>query len=339
MNKILLKNIALFSSLFLTFNLIAKERKLDMLVFQAKKALIQGESQLAKKLISNEKKPSYNLLKLKILYYLERDNIDKAERSLNEFELQYFNVADTYAFTSEVWRSIGHKVSIFSKSYYYKKAVKAKITAGNKAPNDPKYLTMKASALGQSSQYGGNSSLQEQLAQKIKALDKKWGLIAEVNLAQNEDNLEQASKLAIQATKLFPQDFDVLNRTAKLFWTRSNYPSAQHYFYQACTSKSGDQWHSKINWINACSQTAIFAIEKNVNKDKGKKAIINLLREYQLPTNINFEYIKMYFKLSHTVSDPIIYKVLQNIVEKNSDVRLIKEAKGLLNKMSLNQPR
>ncbi len=267
----------------------AKHLDLDRQIKQATHSLIQGDHTPVRELLSATPKLNKVLSKLKIIHLLQSEKIDATIDSLELLELNYPRDPEVFAFSAEVWRSIGHEVSIFSKRKYYKRAVSAKLNAGALAQNQAEYLTLMASAYGQSKSYGGDKSKQEPITEKIRRLDNKWGYIAHINLAQNQERFEQAISLAKQAVVEFPNDFSILERVAKLYWTLRDYSSSQHFYYKACQNNPQGNWHLQINWLNACWQTAIFTKEKEQNKQYGVNALKILLEEYKLPTQSNYE--------------------------------------------------
>lgn len=276
----------------------AKPLDMDRQIKQATHSLIQGDHTLVRELLSASPKLNKSLIKLKIIHLLQSKEIEAAINDLELLEHKYPNNPETFVFSAEVWRSIGHEVSIFSKRKYYRKAVEAKLMAGKLGQNQAKYLTIQASASGQSKTYGGNKSAQQPITEKISRLDRKWGYIAKINLAQNQEQFEQAVSLAKQAAADFPHDFNVLERIAKLYWTLRDYSHSQHFFYKACQNNPKEDWHTQINWLNACWQTAIFAEEKELNIQFGIHALKILLQEYTLPTQSNYEIYEYLLKIS-----------------------------------------
>ncbi|WP_286233661.1 tetratricopeptide repeat protein [Thalassotalea sediminis] len=253
-------------------------------------ALFQGDLSLAKTLIRN--KPdiqSFKLLSLEIHYLIEIESIDLAEDKLEAFEQRFPDLPETFVFSAEIWREIGHQANIFVKRRYYKKAVAARIKAGELAPQKPQYMTLKASALGQSKSYGGDNQQQARLTEQIRQRDKKWGLIADINLAQNLDDDLKGLRVSQEAVKAFPDDFDVMERVAQYHWTLGQDNKAQFFFFKACQLQARNTWFAEVKWFNACYQTAVFAEEEQLNIKKGIDALHRLLKTYQLPTTQNFD--------------------------------------------------
>lgn len=266
------------------------------------------------------------LLQLQALYFVERESTDKAIDAVTALELRYPNHADTFAFSSEVWRSIGHQASIFSKLGYYRRAVESKIKAGELAPDSARYLTLKASALGQSKKYGGTPELQSEITEKIVKLDVKWGYIAQINLAQNQDDFALATQLAKSAAKQFPQDFDILHRIAKLHWTMGQRRMAQDYFYLSCQQKVEQQWQTQLDWRNACHQVVDFAVEHELQPDKAVLAIENLLQHHRLLTADNFVLLQTYFQLHPQQQAAHVIQLLKQFAENADQTRLRRKA-------------
>lgn len=290
----------------------------------AQHALIQGETEPSNVLIKQgEVTDNYNLMALEILYLIEQEKTDEAEEKLIILEKQFSEQPETFAFSAEVWRAIAHQASIFSKRGYYKKAVQARIKAGQVAPNNPRYLTMQASALGQGKSYGGDESEQKSLTSKIVQLDKKWGYIAQINLAQNSDDYRLGEKLSSEAAKEFKDDFDVLERVGKFYWTMNRYDAAQQYFLQACKAKPSQEWYIEVKWFNACYLVATFAQEESAPKEKGITALNILLQKYPLPTQQNFDIARLLLSISND-KDTTLAKQLFSRILKESDNKKLK---------------
>ncbi|WP_102798170.1 hypothetical protein [Bowmanella denitrificans] len=298
---------------------------------QATQALLQGDKRPAAALLDKTApQRSYELMALEILYLLASSATDLADARLTSFEQQFASNPETFAFSSEVWRSIGHQASIFAKRGYYKKAVKAKIQAGVLAPENPYYLTLQASALGQGDSYGGSAAAQKPLTDKIATLDKKWGYIARINLAQNEDDVALGESMAEQAASAFKQDFDVLERVAQWYWTIGSYEQAQAYFLQACQHRPAMTWHLQVKWYNACYQVGEFANDKQIGMDKGIKALNILLNAYSLPTEVNFDIASLLMTLADSEETDSARKLLQRIVQESPNKALARKAQKLL---------
>ncbi|MCF2859834.1 hypothetical protein L1286_20330 [Pseudoalteromonas sp. SMS1] len=306
--------------------------ELENKVSTAQQALIQGEPSLAHALISKVGSSElYEFHILEILYLLELEKTSEAIAKLTAFEKRFSQRAATFSFSSEAWRTIGHQSNIFSKRQYYKKAVQSKIKAGILAPESGRYLTMQASAFGQSKSYGGDAKKQAEVVEKIVKISKKWGYIARINLAQNNDEFGLAHQIARLALDELPNDFDILERAAQLQWTTDNDQLAQAFFARACDKKPMTAaWYHTVRWINACYQVAIFAAEEAQNKQLGVQALLKLFEEYQLPTESNYELITLYISLAEPSEVARVKPLLQHIIESTDDVKLKTNAKKQL---------
>lgn len=317
-------------------NLATAETSLSLTdkISMATEALAQGDSSLAGQLIQTETaEPNYALLQLEILYWLEQRESDQAIDKLRAFEQLYPLRADTFAFSSEVWRSIGHQVNIFAKSGYYKKAVAAKIKAGQLAPDNPRYMTLAASALGQADNYGGDMAAQKPLTERIVGLDKKWGYIARINLAQNNDEYTQGRVLAAQAVAEFGQDFDILERVGQFHWTLGEYNEAQYHFLQACKNRPNDEWHLQIKWQNACYLVGEFAKEQEIGLENAVEALTILLSVYTLPTESNFASADLLLTLASAEQASPAIDMLSRILNESADKKLRRKAEKVLQRL------
>lgn len=297
---------------------------------EAEHALLQGDTDLAAKFLSATKDKNEPVLKLQILLLLALGEIDEAETKLVALEKKYALSPQTFAFSAEVWRSIGHQVNIFSKRSRYQKAVAAKIKAGNLAPESAKYLTLKASALGQSRDYGGVDGEQQKVTETILALDPKWGAIASINLAQNTESGDKGEMIVKRAIEQFPDDFFILERVAQYFWTNKQYSNAQQYFYQACQHNPTEDWHTQVRWFNSCYLTAHFAQDKGLGIEWGINALETLLKTYPLPTKENFEVAQLLFDLDHRKVSEHAKLFFEAFIVKANDRKLVKKAKNNL---------
>ncbi|RXJ72746.1 hypothetical protein CS022_14010 [Veronia nyctiphanis] len=298
----------------------------------AQNALIQGELSLANNLINKVKhSDEYEFHTLEVLYLLESNKTSRAIEKLTALEKQFSERADTFSFSSEAWRVIGHQSSLFSKRKYYKKAVQSKIKAGLLAPESGRFLTMRASALGQSKSYGGDPDEQINIVRKIIKVSEKWGYIARINLAQNNVNFSLAHQISLQAINKFPNDFDVLERVAQLHWTTDNEQQAQAMFAKACHSMPiSENWYQTVKWIDACYQVAIFAREEGLDRQLGVQALSKLFEEYKLPTESNFEMITLYASLAKQSELHSIKPRLQQLINRTDNTKLKTDAKKLL---------
>lgn len=299
------------------------------LIYEAKLQLLQGEVAFAKELIQQIKQETKEILMLKVLYFIESEDIERAEKALRRFEDSYPNDGATFAFSSEVWRSIGHQASLFSKRGFYKKAIKAKIRAGDIAPDNPRYLILKASAFGQGN-FGGDLEVQAELTRLIQSKDVKWGDLAQLNLLQNQGKEQEGKALAKRMMEKYPDDFDVLERAGQFYWSHNEHDLSQTSFYLACMNKPEFSWHKQVKWINACYQTAHFAIENDQNATQGSESLGKLMEEFTLYTDFNLQTAELLYSLPNSQSKELAVKFCQQLVAAGSAPNLIKRAKALI---------
>lgn len=313
-----------------TKTLLAQVAPVSEQVTKATLALVQGDPVIAEMLINrhrdNHKPFTKPLLQLQALYLVEQKRTDEAIDAVTALQQRFQNDAEISAFSAELWRSIGHQASIFSKLGYYRRAVESKIKAGELAPNSARYLTLKASALGQSKKYGGSPELQREFTDKIVELDAKWGYIAQINLAQNQDDFSRATELAASASAQFPKDFDILQRIAKLHWTMGQRRKAQDHFYLSCQQTVEQQWQPLLDWRNACHQVVDFAVEHELQPEKAILAIEHLLRHHRLLTAGNYVLVQAYFQLQPKQQAAHVIQLLKRFADQAAQVSLRRKA-------------
>ena len=297
-------------------------------VIQAENALLQGSYKLAYEL-SLLPSSSIKLDKLKILYHLERAELEQAEQGIEKLERRYSDLAETFAFSAEAWRSLGHQASLFSKRGYYQRAVDARIKAGDKAPNESKYLTLKASALGQGS-FGGDTEGQAELTKVIQKQEGKWADIAQINLLQNLGKEGQGKRLAKQLREKYPNDFDVLERVAQYYWSHSEQELAQISFYLACVNRPKFSWYAQVKWINACYQSAIFAKKNKQNVELGRKALVELTQVFTLFTEVNLELAELLYSLPDPEAKVLAKRYVQQLLATGGEANLVSRANNIL---------
>lgn len=289
----------------------------------ASQALLQGDTRLAKKLIEHSKKATTpELFELNVAYQIVLKDIDAAIEILTVYETQYASLARTHAFAAEAWRSIGHQVNIFRKRGYYNKALQAKLQAGVAANTSPKFMVMRASALGQTEEI----SHQQKVTQEIASIDQKWGYIAQINLAQNSENFTRGKELALQAIANHPNDFFVNERVAQYYWTLGDDIQAQRYFLRACKNRILGQWYDNVKWLNACQLVVHFTEEKGLAPEAGISALKVLLAEFSLFTYENVDYARQLIRIADDKNTKIAADYLNRVIQSSSDSELVSAA-------------
>ena len=333
-----LSNRCLFFSALLVFSLSINANSVDERKHYVQQdykraihALIQGDERLANEIIGSEiKHQTKDFAEFEIIFRLEQGDIDTVIEKLEQYETVYGELAETFSFTAIVWRSVGHEVNIFSKWGYYNRALKAKVRAGQLAPEAPYFLTLQASAIGQDEALAREGETQLTLTNKIMSLNKKWGLISQINYAQNTNDQTTGIKLSKKAAAEFEKDFEIQERLGQYYWTIGLTEKAQHHFWEACKSPPDYSWRSDVAWSNACYQVAQFALQKSINIDLGVEALNILLGHYTLPTRSNFNLVVMLFKLTANKLPIQAVKILNRIVKESDDKKLVKEARVVL---------
>ncbi|MBC3764796.1 hypothetical protein [Neptunicella marina] len=295
--------------------------------------LVQGDTSLAARLLAEQNKSKQQnpeLSKLDIMLQIELEDTDAAERRLLTFETRFAHNPDTFAFAADAWRDIGHQASIFSKFGFYKKGVKAKLRAGEVAPNSAEYVALRAGASAHGSSYGADDSLQKPLTDKAIELDKKWGYVARLNYAQNTDDQQLGVTAAQQAVEDFPADFVVLERVAQYYWTIDDISSSQQHFFRACENRPQQKWYREIKWINACYQVAVFSQKQQLLPKSGVQALNLLLKTYRLPTKQNLDIAELLLDIAGGQNSELAVQRLRDIVKLGKDSALFKRAQKRL---------
>jgi tetratricopeptide (TPR) repeat protein len=216
------------------------EEALKFEVRSAIHSLYQGDKLVAEKLIKSKIKSSeissapMPLQRLQVMLWVLLNESDKAIDMLLNMEKQHSKNADFFFFAGGQWKELANQVSVFSKVKFYRRAVDAYIRAGELAPNNAKYVRKQASSFAQPKMFGGQKGKQKTLLSKIQSLDPIYGLIASIDLAQNEENEQKAYELAELAAIEYPNTFLLIERAAQMHWTLGNYEKAQHLFSKAC---------------------------------------------------------------------------------------------------------
>lgn len=195
--------------------------------------LLGADATKAKALLNSVKQPaSPKLIELEVIYHLMLGNTENAINQLNEYEKRFGDTADTHAFAAEAWRRVGHQANIFSKRKYYNKALALKWRAGELARGNPKWLVLQASAAAQLDKRSSINSDEFTLTKQVMSLDARWGFIAQINLAQNTDDIAKGLSLSQQAHERFPDDLFVQERIAQFYWRLGERARSQRNFFK-----------------------------------------------------------------------------------------------------------
>lgn len=297
----------------------------------AASAMMQGNYDFMSKLLDDKSLSSdIRLLELEIVYHILQDDTDTAINKLEAYLEQNSRNAAAQAFAGEAWRSIGHQVNIFRKGTYYDKAVDAKLLAGTADNTKPKYMVMRASALGQ------NGKLEEQynLTNEIVDLDEKWGFVARINLSQNIEAFEEGKDLSALATTAYPHDFFINERTAQFYWTLSDYAQAQKHFLVACRNHPRSGWYDNMKWLYACNLVVRFVEEDSLAPEAGIEALTLLLNEFTLFTHDTITYAATLLKLAEGDDKEFAIAFLERVIKHSNNQQLIIDAQRLLSSLS-----
>jgi len=261
-------------------------------VLNAHYAFYQGDWGSAKQLIksqskrSGSNKESLALLQLQAMVWVAQEEDGKATELLLRLQKQHNNNAEVYFFAAGLWKELAHQVSVFSKIKYYSRAVEAYIRAGELAPNNAKYVRKQASSYAQPEIFGGQEGMQKPMLPKIKTLDVQYGLVASMDLAQNEQDHKKANQLAEQAVSEYPDSFLLVERAAQMQWTLENDNRAQQLFMQACNFPAQTA-SDRMVWITSCYTVVYLSLNTDTNHALAVTAMQRLLSVNTLKTAEN----------------------------------------------------
>lgn len=333
LNKILLMilTLSLSTGAFSTVHLstVASSNSApDNEILTAQHAFFQGDTRLAEKLLAGESEyQSLALAQLQVMLWIGREEADKATELLLKLQKRYSSNADYHYFAGGMWRQLGHQVSVCSKIKYYRRAVAAYILAGKLAPDNARYVTKQASVYGQLDMMGGDSKKQRPILAKVQSLNSQYGLVAAMDLAQNEENHKLAAQLAEQAVSQYPNSFLLLVRAAKMHSSPlKNKIKAQQLYAQACQlpAQSG---LDRINWISSCYQVEHLA-GKTKNFDLVVIAMQRLLAVNQLATSENDQARLYLAQMANEVGQTALAKQQYNLLAIGAlDKKLRKKAR------------
>ncbi|NQY34779.1 MAG: hypothetical protein HRT37_07420 [Alteromonadaceae bacterium] len=174
---------------------------------------------------------------------------------------------------------------------------------------------------------GGDSKKQRPILAKVQSLNSQYGLVAAMDLAQNEENHKLAAQLAEQAVSQYPNSFLLLVRAAKMHSSPlKNKIKAQQLYAQACQlpAQSG---LDRINWISSCYQVEHLA-GKTKNFDLVVIAMQRLLAVNQLATSENDQARLYLAQMANEVGQTALAKQQYNLLAIGAlDKKLRKKAR------------
>jgi len=290
--------LSIFSCLF-SLNALGAESSAELInntaskdILNAHYALYQGDTGPAEHLITAQVKlvepnnDSLAVQQLQVMIWVEQEEEDKATELLLALQKQYSKNADVHSFSAGIWKVLGHQVSIFSKVEYYSRSVAASIRAGELAPNNAKYVRKQASVYAQPEMFGGIEGKQRPMLPKIQTLDLQYGLAAEIDLAQNEQNDKKASQLAEQVIREYPNSFLLVERAAQMHATLQNKARAQQLYAQACNFPAQTST-DRLTWISSCYRVVYLTLKTDKNHSLAVSAMQRLLSVNTLKTAKN----------------------------------------------------
>jgi tetratricopeptide (TPR) repeat protein len=134
--------------------------------------------------------------------------------------------------------------------------------------------------------FGGQEGMQKPMLPKIKALDVEYGLVASMDLAQNEQNHKKAGQLAEQAISEYPDSFLLVERAAQMQWTLDNDARAQQLFMQTCNLPA-QAASDRMVWITSCYTVVYLSLNNDTNHTLAVTAMQRLLSVNTLKTAEN----------------------------------------------------
>jgi len=309
-------------------------------ILNAHYAFYQGDYSPAEQLLSAQSKldgstrQSLALQQLQVMLWAAQEEEDKATELLLRLQNQHSTNADISFFAAGIWKEIAHQVSVFSKIKYYSRAVEAYIRAGELAPNNAKYVRKQASSYAQPEMFGGQEGKQKPMLPKIQALDLQYGLVASMDLAQNEQNHKQANQLAEQAISEYPDSFLLVERAAQMQWTLENDTRAQQLFMQACNfpaQKNSD----RMVWITSCYTVVYLSLNNNTDHALAVTAMQRLLSVNTLKTAEN-DQAKLYLAemAKKAGNKSLALATYRELAQESVDKNIKKKASKALRKMT-----
>jgi len=303
-------------------------------------AFYQGDLRPAELLISSQLKlakaseESLALQKLQAMVWVAQEEDDKATKLLLRLQEQHNKNADIYFFAAGLWKEIAHQVSVFSKIKYYKRAVESYIRAGELAPNNAKFVRKQASSYAQPAMFGGQEGKQKPMLAKIQALDPQYGLVALMDLAQNEQDHKKAKLFAKQAVREYPDSFLLVERAAQMQWTLKDDKKAQQLFMQACNFPPQEK-SDRIVWITSCYTVVYLSLNNDTNYNLAMTAMQRLLSVNTLKTAEN-DQAKLYLADTAKKSGDLSLAIstYRELAKESIDKKIKKKAAKALRKLT-----
>jgi len=314
--------------------------KASLEILKAQYALYQNDTKPAEQLISQQSKLtklediSLALQQLQVLVWVQQEETDKATDLLLRLQEHHNQNADIHFFSGGAWKKLAHKVSIFSKIKYYRRAVTAYIRAGELAPKNAKYVRKQASSYAQPEMFGGIEGKQKPMLKKIIALDVKYGLVAKMDLAQNEQQHNKARQLAEQAISEYSDSFLLVERAAQMHWTLENEERAQELFVQACNFPAQIAT-ARMTWISSCYGVVYLTLKTDKNHGLAVSAMQRLLSINKLKTSDN-DQARLYLAemATRAGNKSLALATYRKLIEQALDKNIKKKAKKAFKKLS-----
>ncbi|WP_448547472.1 hypothetical protein [Thalassotalea fusca] len=227
-------------------------------------------------ILSQRKRPltiDEQLLKLAVAVQRDKDDVEAA---LTSFVQQHGANAKVQYWAGQLWLTIARRSSIFGKMSKFSRYVNAMTTAANLAPDNARYQMEAAKAYGQPSMMGGDPDQQQPIVEKLQPTQSPFARIAYMDYLQNTQNKSQGIEYAIEMTKAYATNVEVVERAGQLMWTFENKSMAGQAFWQACQLPVGER-EALIKWETACWLVATFSLSGNMSLDDGIQAAERLL--------------------------------------------------------------
>ena len=202
---------------------------------------------------------------------------DDAEDRLEHFMKQHKHNAKAQYFAGLLWQKIAKDASIFSKMSYFKRYVKAMVSAARLAPNYPRYQMEAAKAFGQPSMMGGDSTQQKPILDLLMTGNSMFAHIAMMDFLQNTQNEKASMEIINRVSIEFATNIEILERAAQLLRTLEKVPQSRNLFTRACHLPPGKN-QAFTKWHNACLLSGVLSLQSNENLKQGLAAIERLLQ-------------------------------------------------------------
>lgn len=308
--------------------LIVNDLQANSLNFtQALNLTVQGEThkptQLMQTLTELERE------KLSILLAIENEQTSIANKSLKKLQKHYNNEASVHYFAGVVWPMIRRQSGLFNKMSLIDLHAEAFVKAYQLEPQNFTYKVKAASSFTQLN--SDNLNKQTQLTQELKSISERHYLLAAMDLAQNNRDMDKLIALASSAMTKYPSDVMTLHRAANAFWTAENTSKTQQVFHQTCLLKPPTTIDIYY-WFEACYLSAYLGIETNKNFSLVQLTLGHLRKQYHEDTQANAD-IQIMLAKAMIKNDEVELAAIQlnHILEsKKSSKKQRKQAKKLL---------